>query len=551
MILFFKKYDKSVNLNYLKKLKPLSEGAYYNIIKPIQGEDLLEDEEGRFILGDSIYPLTSSQVSYKNVFSGIVYDNKTQSIEGYRDTLGTRPFYYVHDKDFFVYSNSIKAIRDLIQNTLANEDWIIKTLSGIAPHRDETFFQEIKALPPGFKLSLVNGGIDICSYHNLTPTLSSSSLKSLFNKALNERSFGKLGVELSGGLDSSGIAGALAALNPKQEIVALRHVLPPEVKGKVYPYKDEHYYSNLIVKKHSNINVIDVYSRRGILEELRGEMQHIGTPFYSALSLFFDELYDLAKAEGVSTLFSGFGGDEGVSNKAGAYIKVLSQQKSWFRLAQATTPYVVFKQMIKSIVNHQAADWREEVLPNRMLRTELLERYRMDKLLLSETGNVQSLERSIISRLNGEFFLSRLTENSQSVQTRGIRYSYPLLDTNLLSAYLSIPSSEKFNYRLPRSVYRSIVKDYIPKEIYFRNDKTSATVPTVYARFLRDYDLLNDFLHTYRKGKASEWVDMDKMIAHLPKIKSNALGTAPWLRLDLRLFVVGLQMILYFDEKVL
>ncbi len=549
MILFLQKHTQN-NPIYLKTLTQFSEKIYYQITDPIQGEEIFLDK-GNIILGDSIYPLDSYQKSYQNVFSGIVYKTKTQSLEGYRDTLGTRPFYYIHNRDFFVYSNSIKAIRNLIPNGSVNENWIIKTLSSIAPDKNETFFKEIKALPPGFKLSLTNGEINIQAHHQLTAS-NTPNLLPIFNKALNERSFGKLGVELSGGIDSSGIAGALASLNPEKKTVALRHVLPPEAKGKIHPYEDEHYYSNLIANKHSNIKLIDVYSRRGILEELRREMQHIGTPFYSSLSLFFDELYDLAQAEGINTLFSGFGGDEGISNKASAYIKILATNNKWLELARLTNPPLAFRQFVKKVIKYQNKDWRHEILPNRILRQELLERYNMKDKFLSETINTySSLEDNIIYRLNGKTLLTRLTENSMSVQHRGIRYVYPLLDTNLLSAYLSLPSKDKFNYQLPRPVYRSIIKEYVPKEIYLRNNKTSATVPTVYARFLKDYDLLKDFLHTYRKGKASEWVDVDKMISHLPKIKANALDKDSFQRLDLRIFLIGLQMILYFDEMSL
>jgi hypothetical protein len=68
---------------------------------------------------------------------------------------------------------------------------------------------------------------------------------------------------------------------------------------------------------------------------------------------------------------------------------------------------------------------------------------------------------------------------------------------------------------------------------------------------MRDYDQIFELLNSYKNGKASKYVDVNKMITKMPMIKQRALGDLSDIRLDLRNFFIGLQLILYFDENIL
>lgn len=492
----------------------------------------------------------------KGEFSFGKYNFSTNTFVGCRDRIGVKTFFYANTKDVFVYSTSLKGVKESIRKVSVNQGYLERVLTGTAPLPSETFFNEIKRLPPAHELVYSNKTLNIRKYWE--PKSDKYATQEEFNRlliqAVKSRDNNISGSELSGGIDSSGISGILAREN--SSLQSFRHVMNDSYIDKYLPFGDERKFSQLQVDYSKNILMNDEDSLgKGIVDELINEMKILGSPFYSTMSLFSDSIYDSAKNKEIETLFSGFGGDELVSSTSSYYKRELLNQKKWKELRIITEVDFFSAQNLKyyfrSYFPHYRRNkhWREEQLENHLLNKKV----DLDKILKADiaTKKYDTLNDLLVSKISGHTLLTRIEENGLSLRARGIEYTYPLFDVDLIQCFLGLPPNVKYNNKLPRSVYRKAIKPYVPKEIYLRNSKTGATVPTVFYRFMNDYDRIMELLNKYKSGRASEFLNTSKMIIQLDLIRGKAIGDVVNKRIDIRLFIIGLQMILYFDMDVL
>ncbi|MFH1507284.1 MAG: asparagine synthase (glutamine-hydrolyzing) [Candidatus Omnitrophota bacterium] len=153
------------------------------------------------------------------MFAFTIYDKKRDKIFSARDHFGIKPFYYLFNKDEFIFASEIKAILSVSGSSRSeNTDAIYDYINFQFCLGDKTFFKGIKKLLPGHYLVLDNisqrprlsvhkyWGLDfdrIDYSHN--EKYFADKLLSLIRDSvkLQLRSDVPLGAHLSGGLDSS------------------------------------------------------------------------------------------------------------------------------------------------------------------------------------------------------------------------------------------------------------------------------------------------------------------------------------------------------------
>jgi asparagine synthase (glutamine-hydrolysing) len=78
----------------------------------------------------------------------------------------------------------------------------------------------------------------------------------------------------------------------------------------------------------------------------------------------------------------------------------------------------------------------------------------------------------------------------------GIEYKYPLLDVDLIETVMALPSWLKHHHGVNRYAFREAIKEFVPEEIYKRNDKSGKTIPQVDIGFILEkgkiLDLINE-----------------------------------------------------------
>ncbi len=147
-----------------------------------------------------------------------IFDKKRKLFFCARDRLGIKPFYYLLDKNKFIFASEIKAILQHPEVKAKPNDKIIwdYLICGLVDHCEETFFSNIKELRAGHFLILKGTKLKIKKYWDLDPQSSNlektdqdytEQFKELFIDSirLRLRSDVPIGTCLSGGLDSSSI----------------------------------------------------------------------------------------------------------------------------------------------------------------------------------------------------------------------------------------------------------------------------------------------------------------------------------------------------------
>lgn len=161
-------------------------------------------------------------------FSFGIWDAHRKSLFCARDHLGIKPFYFTEQRDFFLFSNTLDCVRmhpDVPDelNDAAVSDFL---LFGLNCDPATTTFRAIRRLPPAHFLRVSSEGLRIGRYWSM-PVAGRIRYKSadeyvenfqalLRNAVADRLRGGRVGVLLSGGLDSSSAAATARELSPER-----------------------------------------------------------------------------------------------------------------------------------------------------------------------------------------------------------------------------------------------------------------------------------------------------------------------------------------------
>ncbi len=169
-----------------------------------------------------------------NRFNGMwafaIWDSEQQHLFLSRDRFGIKPLYFLAGPDEFIFASEIKAILSVRRDQrIPNIPHIATFIThGLMDHDSETFFRNVKSVPPGHSLRVSRAGIRLQKYWELRPAYDQVNVQdngindlqdrfyALLKDAVSLRltSDAPLGSCLSGGLDSSAIVSIAAASRP-------------------------------------------------------------------------------------------------------------------------------------------------------------------------------------------------------------------------------------------------------------------------------------------------------------------------------------------------
>jgi asparagine synthase (glutamine-hydrolysing) len=156
-------------------------------------------------------------------FAFAIWDAKAKSLWCVRDLLGIRPFFYTHAGNRFFFSNMLEVLR-LAPEVSAELDPAFVgdfLLQGFCQDGVRTAFRDIRRLPQGHLLKFSAGGVRVRSYAALAveePLQLKSAeyveqFGALLEQAVRDRlPPGRVGIFMSGGLDSTSVAAHAARI---------------------------------------------------------------------------------------------------------------------------------------------------------------------------------------------------------------------------------------------------------------------------------------------------------------------------------------------------
>ncbi len=490
-----------------------------------------DNDCGKYLLGD---------------YAFAIWDSRKQELFCARDHIGARALFYYADRDKFIFATEPKGILASGEApTQLTEDWIANILVGVYPAKDQAPFEQMKKLPPAHYLLVTPEKIYLEQYWDLDVTREIhykreqdyyDNMRALIEQAIRRctRSAFPVGAELSGGLDSSGIAAfAHAELKKRgEELSTFSHVLPDWALGKIYPFEDERQYINSlcdytgITRKH-----FITAEGKGILDEFRLCKERFGYPTGYAFPVFCDALYEKAQNEGIRILLSGFPGDELVTSYGAKFFNEMIHHHRYHILWRELyvynnrkfikTGYSLIGRLLLHYIpnlymlikgNSTKTNWRDNMLHCCVATDEYIKKMHLREHLFEVTKEpiMHSVKQYERMRINQAFVCNRLEQCDIYALYSGLEYRNPFTDRNLLEYVLALPVNIRIYNGVKRYPYRMTLKGIVPENIRWRNNKMGATISPYILRIMIDSKRICDLLNS----PIAIWqglVDVEKM----------------------------------------
>jgi len=253
------------------------------------------------------------------MFAFAIWDEVTRTLFGARDRFGVKPLYYAKEPDGTLrVASEIKALH---AGGVASESdpiaWATYLNHGLYDHNERTFWKGILALPAGHTLIWRDGQVEIQCWYDLADRIApgyderpAALVQEEYLALLSEsvhlrfRSDVTVGINLSGGLDSSTLLGLVQKLQGQQS----------EVKVFTFMTGDSEYDELPWVKQmlaHTLHPLTPCLLKPQDVPALAESVQfHQDEPFGGLPTLAYAKLFEQAGAEGVTVLLDGSGMDE-------------------------------------------------------------------------------------------------------------------------------------------------------------------------------------------------------------------------------------------------
>lgn len=452
--------------------------------------------------------------------AGAIWDEKKQTLTLFRDHMGIRPLFYYEKNQQIVFSTDIRGITALpFLDVSVNENWIYKTMNGYSNIGVEnTEFSHIYCVP--------NGGYITFSFEKdimkkekknywvvgkkkirfRTEEEYFSEMKRLVTDAVKRRADaipGVVGAELSGGLDS-GVIDILINRLGKEGVYFSWSVSPKEVP---MAEGDERLVIEDICKQenitcHYGKQVRELSEDSNIAENMKRingkvnmeepeSFRYALPPYINALTIC--ETSEFMNKSGVKVVFTGHGGDEGISHRSNVYEMYYNKE------------YYHFLRYIWSLSHGQKGRIGKTLKSSFEKIKELNERKKLPfqsafgepKLLNKEfAAGFDKTQMPILSfaydpktyvKAGGS--RNRLDNVALLGAYSGVRYMVPYLDYRVIDFAVSIPRHMYLKRGKNRYIFRESFKDIMPKSLYslrFKEDNSRKNIK-------RDEDWFEEF----------------------------------------------------------
>lgn len=267
---------------------------------------------------------------FNGMWAFAIWDRQAQQLFVARDRFGIKPLYYLHNNHIFAFASEIKALvgRQKLLSFESDERAIYRYLvSGHlpSPQRGQTFFKDIKSLPPGRWLLVGPETVRQRRYWNLPVSAAGSpngratdvieQYRELFidSVRLRLRADVPVGTCLSGGIDSSAIVCVVNQLKAREGLAAIQLGKQQKTFSAIYntagPYNERPYVERIVqaTNVEDNFTVPSVKRLRSDLERF---VWHQEEPFTSTSMFAQWCVMELAHKRGVTVLLDGQGADE-------------------------------------------------------------------------------------------------------------------------------------------------------------------------------------------------------------------------------------------------
>lgn len=411
-----------------------------------------------------------------------------------RDPLGVKPLYYTLQQGRLIHAFSVAELRRLPGLTLSPDpNWMARYLLHLSMSNTLTGYREVFKVPPGHSLTWDGQGEPVIRrYHHWRDDAPFASrrdprwveaYRDLLEQAIRCRmdDGAPMGTENSGGIDSATITAYLAHFlgEPGDRLHSFGFATCEQEPALILATSQaRRIVHNYLITAHSHVEdwdarVDQTLSILGYPEEHGNGSSH--TPFYRE-----------CQQRGIRTLYSGFGGDEVVTNPGHHLRWELLDHHQYSALWDILPGNPVTRSLRlgklatlgrrKPAYNPRfLAAWNAR-WPHQWVRSDVVERLRLYDDYL-ETARYDAPYRRIndfiLERiLPMPYIATRLENCTLMAAAHGVEYRWPLWDVRLVQQYLSTPSIEKVGPKgVGRYLHRRAIDGVVPHPVAWKPSK--------------------------------------------------------------------------------
>lgn len=270
------------------------------------------------------YGLEGMLERINGMFAICIADIRTREVYLIRDRLGVKPLYYYDTSDAFLYASEVKAFyaSEYFDNQLnvdaISEHFVFRYVAG-----KNTLFKNVYNVLPAHYIKISNNGIEEIRYWDIKSSsdreLSVSDYEDLIDKSVKDRMLSdvKLGVQLSGGIDSSIVTACASRYKEDLESYSVIFEDDSYSEKKWMDMVAEKY----PIKQHQEYQKIEDFDM-----EFEKATWFLDTPLNHPNSIGIYNMCSIAKKNDVKVLLTGEGADE-VFGGYRRYASFLTAQK--------------------------------------------------------------------------------------------------------------------------------------------------------------------------------------------------------------------------------
>lgn len=493
---------------------------------------------------------------FNGMWSFVIYDKNQQKLFGARDRFGVKPFYYIHNNNYFAFCSEIKGLLKLDGfekkiNPKAVYDYLVL---GKMELDTETFFKGIFELKPSsyFELEVNTKKIRFTNYYQLQTNLNwekvdktkstkvVADLKTKITEAISTRlnSDVETGTCLSGGIDSSILVGTINQLLNQKKIEQIGE--KQEVFTASYPENDidESKWAKLVVEQ-TKTNWNQTFPTAAQLKEQLEDLIYAqDIPFGSSSTFSQYKVMELIHSKNVKVTLDGQGADELFGGYANHFTNFITH-------AFKTFSFSVIRQNLKNTHPSFANQKNSFKIPLQSFVISNFPNIYFKKLiqhepelafvnyqLISDNQNRFGLINDKIKpTFNGllhfqftEYGLKHLLRTADRNSMRfSVESRMPFADDIILiTTVFNVSGSYKIQQGKSKFLLREAMKNVLPNEIYNRTDKIGfATPEKKWMQELKPY-----FKEIISQQKNDEFVNWEDFYKNFDSIYEHAINTS-------------------------
>ena len=475
----------------------------------------------------------------KGDYSIFIFAKKQKKFFVFSDHMSLSPIFYAEIKNTTLITSDLSFIleypyfkKDLNHTAIKNY------LDLETPCTESTFYNGIKKIPPRNLLIISSKGINLKPYKTLKviPNVNKfgivktvETFRDLFLKTVEEysRSKKRVGLQFSGGLDSSSILVALKNQKSKTKIFSYtaRFDSLPEFERK--KISEKKYQDGCL--KGSNVHS-RFYDKTKIttISRLDAYLKIFRQPFYFPNLALIEESYKMAKNDEIDVLMSGMDGDS-VLSYGYEYLPHLFKRLSWIKL------FLLLQKIKRTHKISFIGALNFYVLKPFLGEMKIFFENNFRKM---NTHNSNSIHPSIF-HINMMEHANRY-DAIEKLKLLGNHYnllvSHPFYDEDLIDFCISVNPEYKIHNGYSRYVLRESIKNLLPEENYKRITKSDIGICFIYQ--MREID--NEIIEYNFKNPSvhiKNYLDLDSLLKEWNYFRNSTSYTLDQQTISSKIFV--------------